>query len=151
MLRLRAPLLCAFAALALAALALPLPGAAADGPTVVGPTQILFMDADSVYYLRSAQWWSDSVRHQEKLLLHGIRMQYWADHLPGDMKQVFDALSYPTGRVLLTPVGHTEEWWYYGQMDMPLRFRDGVLLNPDQFDAYLRRAESFGPRGGSLY
>lgn len=141
MLRLRAPLLCA-----LAALALPLSGLAApDRPTVVGPDMILYADADTIFYLRSAQWWSGNVRHQEKLLLHGIRMQYWSDHLPPDMAQVFDALSFPTGRLLLTPVGHTEELWYYGQMDVPLRFVDGVLQNPDQFEVYLRRAESFGP------
>ncbi len=146
MLRLRALLLCAMIALAVTASAL----AAPDPPTVVGPTQILYMDADSIYYLRSMEWWSGNVRHQEKLLLHSIRMQYWSEHLPPDMRRVFDALSFPTGRVLLTPVGHTEELWHYGQMDVPLRFRDGVLLNPDQFEAYLRRAESFGPRGATV-
>jgi len=32
-------------------------------------------------------------------------------------------------------VGHTEEWWYYGVLAPPLRFRDGVLLDQDRFDA----------------
>lgn len=130
----RALLLCA-----LAALAIPVFGLAAPAPpTVLGPTQILYVDADSIFYLRSADWWSGSVRHQEKLLLHSIRMEYWAKHLPADMRRVFEALDFPTGRVLLTPVGHTEEWWYYSQMGLPLRFRDGVLLNPDRFDELLQ-------------
>lgn len=142
MLQLRVPLLCALAALAVPVFSM----AAPDPTTVVGPSQILYADADTVFYLRSAQWWSGEVRQQEKLLLHSIRMQYWVDHLPQDMREVFDELGFPTGRVLLTPVGYTEEWWYYGQMDMPIRFRDGVLQNPDRFEAYLRRAESFSPR-----
>ena len=47
---------------------------------------------------------------------------------------VFDELGYPTSRVLHTPVGHTEEWWYYGLLSQPLRFRDGVLIDRDRFD-----------------
>jgi hypothetical protein len=103
-------------------------------PTVVGPTQILYVDADSVYFLRSQEWWSGNVRHQEKLLLHGLKMKYWRDHLPDDMRLVFDELGYPTGRVRLMPYGHTEEHWYYGPAGPPLRFRDGVLLDQDRFD-----------------
>ena len=119
----------------------PAPGAAGSyqQPTVVGPTQILYMDADSVFYLRSAEWWSANTRHEEKLLLRSLRMKYWSEHLPADMRRVFLALGYPTGRVLLTPVGYTEEWWYYGPLDPPLRFRDGVLLDPDRLEAYLAR------------
>ena len=105
----------------------------------VGPDQILFADADSIYYLRSLDWHSKNARHQEKLLLTNLRMRYWRDHLPLDMRVVFDELGYPTGRVLLTPMGHTEEWWYYGQMQPPLRFRDGVLLDGDRFDRYRGR------------
>lgn len=142
----RALLLAGLLALGIPAAAI----AAPPPPTVVGPTQILYMDADTIFYLRSVQWWSGNVRHQEKLLLHNIRMQYWSEHLPPDMRHVFEELSFPTGRLLLTPVGHTEELWYYGQLDVPLRFRDGVLLNPDRFEAYLRRAESFGPRGAAV-
>lgn len=106
-------------------------------PTVVGPNAILYVDADSIYYIRSVEWWSKNVRHQEKLLLTSIRMKYWADHLPADMAFVFDQLGFPTGRVLLTPVGHAEEWWYYSQMSPPLRFRDGILLDPDRLAAAL--------------
>jgi len=109
------------------------------GQTVIGPTQILYMDADSVYYLRSQEWWSANVKHQEKLLLRGLRLRYWSEHLPPDMRLAFDALGYPISRVLLTPVGHTEELWYYGMLDPPLRFRDGVLLNPDRLEGYLAR------------
>jgi hypothetical protein len=104
-------------------------------PTVVGPTQILYVDADSVLVLRTREWWSGNVAHREKLLLHSIKMQYWRDHLPEDMRLVFDELGYPTGRVLLMPVGHTEEHWYYGPVGTPLRFRDGELLDRDRFDA----------------
>jgi len=111
----------------------PPPGA----PVVVGPSQILYMDADSVYYLRSQEWLSANVKYQEKLLLRGLRLRYWSEHLPPDMRLVFDALGYPTSRVLLTPVGHTEEWWYYKLLGPPLRFRDGILLNPDRFEGYL--------------
>lgn len=101
------------------------------GTAFVGPTQILFADADTVFVLRSKAWWSGNVREQEKLLLHNLRMRYWLSHLPSDMRVVFDRLGYPSGRVMLTPVGHTEEWWYYGQLSQPLRFRDGELLDWD--------------------
>jgi len=107
----------------------------ADAPRVVGPTQILYADADTVFLLRSKEWWSNAVSHREKLLLHGLRMKYWRDHIPADMRFVFDEIGYPTGRVIHTPVGHTEEWWYYGVLAPPLRFRDGVLLDQDRFDA----------------
>ena len=106
-----------------------------DAPKVVGPSQILYADADTVFFLRSKEWWSDAVSHREKLLLHGLRMKYWRDHIPADMRVVFDELGYPTGRVIHLPVGHTEEWWYYGAMTPPFRFRDGVLLDHDRFDA----------------
>jgi hypothetical protein len=36
-------------------------------------------------------------------------------------------------------VGHTEEWWYYGQLNPPLRFRDGELIDTDRFEALIRR------------
>ena len=101
----------------------------------VGPTDILLTDADSVQILRTVEWLSAKTRHQEKLLLNSLRMRYWRDHISPDMRLVFDEIGYPTGRVLLTPVGHTEEWWYYGQLRPPLRFRDGELLNTDAFDA----------------
>lgn len=104
------------------------------GTSFVGPTQILFADADTVFVLRSKEWWSGNTREQEKLLLHNIRMHYWLVHIPSDMRTVFDRLGYPTGRVMLTPVGHTEEWWYYGQLSQPLRFRDGELLDWDRLD-----------------
>lgn len=104
-------------------------------PTVIGPTQILYADADTVLVLRTREWWSGNVRHQEKLLLHSLKMKYWRDHLPDDMRLVFDELGYPTGRVLLMPVGHTEEHWYYGAVGPPLRFMDGALLDRDRFDA----------------
>src|SRR5689334_16172844 len=61
----------------------------------VGPTDILFMDADTVFLLRSKEWNSAAVRQQEKLLLHSIRMRYWRAHLPSDMRRVFDAIGYP--------------------------------------------------------
>ncbi len=108
-------------------------------PTVVGPSQILYVDADTVFFLRSLDWQSANARHQEKLLLHSLRMRYWRARLPVDMRRVYDALGYPTGRVLLTPVGHTEEWWYYGQLNPPLRFRDGALLDRDRFESYQAR------------
>jgi hypothetical protein len=108
---------------------------AGDAPRVVGPTQILYADADTVFIMRSREWWSAAVPHREKLLLHGIRMKYWRDRIPADMRLVFDELGYPTGRVLHMPVGHTEEWWYYDALGPPLRFRDGVLLDRDRFDA----------------
>jgi hypothetical protein len=106
-----------------------------EPPHVVGPSLILYADADTVFFLRSKEWWSDAVSHREKLLLHGLRMKYWRDHIPADMRLVFDELGYPTGRVIHMPVGHTEEWWYYGAVTPPLRFRDGVLLDQDRFDA----------------
>jgi hypothetical protein len=107
---------------------------AGEPPQVVGPTRILYADADTVFFLRSKEWWSDAVPHREKLLLHALRMKYWRDRIPADMRLVFDELGYPTGRVLHTPVGHTEEWWHYGALSPPLRFRDGVLLDRDRFD-----------------
>ncbi|HEY7727660.1 MAG TPA: hypothetical protein VID50_04340 [Candidatus Eisenbacteria bacterium] len=121
-------------ALLLGALALTLVGAAPPPPapyyhTYLGPSEILFADADTVMLLRSLEWHSANVRHQEKLLGHQLRMQYWRAHLPQDMRRVFDALGYPTGRLMLTPVGHTEEHWFYGPLARPLVFRDGVLQN----------------------
>lgn len=118
----------------------PSPARAADMPTqFVGPTQILFVDADSVYLLRSLEWNSSFVREQEKLLLHSLRMSYWRDHLPADMRTVFEALGYPVSRVRHTPVGHTEEWWSYRLLDPPLRFRDGALIDTDRFEALRSR------------
>jgi hypothetical protein len=111
----------------------------AESTTFVGPTGILLTDADSVLVLVTREWLSASVRHQEKLLRHSIRMAYWRDHIPADMRMVFDALGYPSNRVLHTPVGHTEEWWYYGLLDPPLRFRDGELIDTDRFEALLGR------------
>jgi hypothetical protein len=111
----------------------------AQATTFVGPTQILLVDADSVLVLVTREWLSASVRHQEKLLRHSVRMAYWRDHIPADMRMVFDALGYPSNRVLQTPVGHTEEWWYYGLLDPPLRFRDGELIDTDRFEALLGR------------
>lgn len=107
--------------------------------TYVGPTDILLVKGDSVAMLRTADWQSKYVRHQEKLLLLSLRMRFWRDHLPADMRAVFDELGYPTGRVLLTPVGHTEEWWYYGALSPPLRFRDGDLIDLDRFDSLRSR------------
>lgn len=101
----------------------------------IGPTDILLYDADSVQILRTVEWLSAKTRHQEKLLLNSLRMRYWRDHISSDMRLVFDAIGYPTGRVLLTPIGHAEELWYYGQLRPPLRFRDGELLDTDAFDA----------------
>ena len=60
-------------------------------------------------------------------------------HISKDMRMVFDALGYPTGRVLATPAGHNEEWWYYGELAPPLRFRDGALIDTDEFEALLSR------------
>jgi hypothetical protein len=114
---------------------------APNGPATqfVGPTEILLVKADSVAVVRTTEWLSAKTRDQEKLLLVGLRMKFWRDHLPGDMRRVYDALGYPTGRLLLTPMGHTEEHWYYGQLQPPLRFRDGVLLDADRFAALLAR------------
>jgi hypothetical protein len=108
-------------------------------PNVFGPSQILYMDADTVFFMRSQQWWSENVNHQEKLLLRALRLKYWSNHLPPDMRLVFDSLGYPMNRLMMKPVGHSEEWWYYGMLDPPLRFRDGILLDPERFEAYLAR------------
>lgn len=133
-------MLTAFAALTLAGAGWTAPARAAEPPTrYVGPTRILFVDADSVYWLRSAAWNSAYVRNQEKLLLHSLRMKYWRNHLPSDMRMVFDALGYPVGRVIHTPAGHVEEWWTYRLLDPPLRFRDGELLDSDRFEALRSR------------
>jgi hypothetical protein len=114
--------------------------AAARAQTVslAGPTRIYLVDADSVFMVAAGNWQSTETRNQEKLLRYSLRLRYWRDHLPGEMRQVFDALGYPTGRVLLRPVGHEEEWWYYGQLQLPLRFRDGVLLDRDRLAAMSR-------------
>jgi hypothetical protein len=115
------------------------PRALAVETTFVGPTAILFADADTVLQLRTKDWNSAAVRQQDKLLLQSIRMRYWRVRLPSDMRRVFDALGYPIGRVLQTPVGHTEEWWYYAPLDPPLRFRDGELIDTDRFEALRSR------------
>jgi hypothetical protein len=125
---------------ALAGLAGPGPAGAQEPATqFVGPTRILFQDADSVFLRRAAEWNSASIADREKLLLVSLRMEYWKDHLPPDMREVYETLGYPIGRVLRTPVGHVEEWWYYGVLDPPLRFRDGELLDPDRLEALLSR------------
>jgi len=129
-------------ALSLGAAAILLLGAAAirvhaDTTTFLGPTRILLVDADTVLTVVTGEWLSASVRHQEKLLRWGVRMAYWRDHIPPDMRMVFDALGYPASRVIQTPVGHTEEWWYYGLLDPPLRFRDGELIDTDRFESLL--------------
>jgi hypothetical protein len=111
----------------------------AQPTTFVGPTRILLVDADTVLTVVTGEWLSASTRRQEKLLRYGARMKYWSEHLPQDMRLVFDALGYPTGRVLTTPIGHTEEWWYYGTLAPPLRFRDGELLDTDRFRDLLPR------------
>jgi len=117
----------------------PQPSRAAEDPTTyVGPTQILF-DGEEVYTAVSREWLSASVRNQEKLLRVSVRMAYSREHISEDMCMVFDALGYPTGRVLATPQGHGEEWWYYGQLTPPLRFRDGELIDTDRFEALLAR------------
>lgn len=131
-------------ALLLGALALTLVGAAPPPPapyfqSYLGPTGILFADADTIVVLRTLEWHSANVRHQEKLLRNGLRMQYWRSHLPSDMRHVYDTLGYPTGRLLLTPVGHVEEHWFYGQLAPPLVFRDGLLQNPDRLTQLLGR------------
>lgn len=113
--------------------------AAQPATEFVGPTQILFVDADSVLWLRTAEWNSAYVRHQEKLLLHSLRMDYWRKHLPPDMRLVFETLGYPASRVIHTPEGHLEEWWSYRLLDPPLRFRDGVLIDHDRFEALRSR------------
>ena len=113
--------------------------ARAQMKTVVGPSLIYYFDADSVYILATKEWQSRAVRHQEKLLRHSLRLAYWRDHIPSDMRRVFDLLGYPTGRVLSQPIGHVEEAWHYGQLGEPIRFRDGVLVNEDRLDQLLRR------------
>src|SRR5262245_5730358 len=105
MLRLRALLLGVSACALLAPSAAP----AAPPESFLGPTRIFFVDADSVLLVRTVEWNSAWVRHQEKLLRNGLRIVYWRDHLPPDMRGVFESLGYPTGRLLLNPVGHTEE------------------------------------------
>lgn len=105
-----------------------------DMKTIVGPAQIYYADADTVLFLATKEWISKGVRHQEKLLRTQLRLAYWRDHIAPDMRRVFDTLGYPTGRVLTTPVGHTEELWYYGQLSAPVRFRDGVLQNASRVD-----------------
>jgi len=122
------------AVLALAVLVWPAAPARAQVKTIVGPSLIYYFDADSVYILAYKEWQSRSVRHQEKLLRHSLRLAYWRDHIPSDMRRVFDALGYPSGRVLSQPIGHVEEAWHYAQLGEPIRFRDGVLVNEDRFD-----------------
>lgn len=106
----------------------------AETTTFVGPTRILFVDADTVLTVVTREWLSAATRNQEKLLRYGVRMRYWREHIPPDMRMVFDALGYPVSRVQHLPVGHTEEWWYYGLLDPPLRFRDGELLDTGRFE-----------------
>jgi hypothetical protein len=113
--------------------------ALADTTTYLGPTGILLVDADSVLTLVGREWASASTRHQEKLLRYGVRMAYWRAHISPDMRKVYDGLGYPLNRVIHTPVGHTEEWWYYGLLDPPLRFRDGELIDTDRFEDLLEK------------
>ena len=107
--------------------------AKAQPKAYVGPTRILLVDADTVITVVTRDWQSAATRNQEKLLRYGARMKYWSENLPPDMRTVFEELGYPTGRVLLTPIGHTEEWWYYGALAPPLRFRDGHLVDTGRF------------------
>ena len=107
--------------------------------TIVGPSQIYYADSDTVLILATKEWISAATRHQEKLLRTALRLRYWREHIPADMRAVFDELGYPTGRVLTTPIGHTEELWYYGPLSVPVRFRDGVLVNPSQVEALSAR------------
>ncbi len=127
----------ALGVLALLTLGAP-PRAFAGGATYLGPTRILFVDADTVLTVVTREWLSANVRHQEKLLRQSVRMAYWRDHIPAEMRMVFDELGYPTSRVLYTPVGHTEEWWYYGALMPALRFRDGELIDTDRFEDLIR-------------
>jgi len=124
---------------ALVLLGAPPSRASAQTTTFLGPTRILLVDADTVLTVVTREWLSAATRNQEKLLRYGVRMKYWSENLPPDMRLVYHALGYPTGRVLLTPIGHTEEWWYYGVMAPPLRFRDGELLDTDRFEDMLSR------------
>jgi hypothetical protein len=112
------------------------PAPATGGTRYVGPTMMLFGYSDSTWIRRADQWNTDSTNNYEKMLWTDLKMRFWHDHLPSDMRMVFDTLGYPTGRVLLTPVGHTEELWYYSQNARPLRFVDGALVNPAQFEAF---------------
>jgi hypothetical protein len=105
----------------------------------VGPQMMLFAYADSTLALRAKQWNTDSTNDYEKMLWVDIKMRFWRDHLPDDMRFAYDALGYPSGRVLLTPVGHKEELWYYSQHGPPLRFRDGVLMNRGVYQALTSR------------
>jgi len=130
--------------LLLGALTLLLLGAGAPAPrpyvqSYLGPDDILFVDADTVLVLRTLEWHSANTAHREKLLMRHLRLQYWRMRIPADMRRVFDALGYPTGRLLLTPVGHSEEHWFYGQLSPPLVFRDGVLTNPDLLERMTAR------------
>lgn len=109
----------------------------ADTTTFLGPTRILFVDADTVLTMVTKEWTSASTRNQEKLLRHAVRMAYWRAHISPDMRRVYDGLGYPLSRVLQTPVGHTEEWWYYGLLGPPLRFRDGELIDTGRFEDLL--------------
>lgn len=103
----------------------------------VGPVLMLFApNSDTTWDRRSAQWNTDSTNDYEKMLWTGLKMRFWRNHISDDQRLVFDTLGYPSGRVLLTPVGHTAELWYYSQMAPPLRFVDGNLENPDQFDTF---------------
>ncbi len=115
------------------------PTAHAQTKDIIGPSLIYYVDAGKVQVLATKEWQSASVRHQEKLLRYALRIAYWRDHIPGDMRRVFDTLGYPTGRVLSQPIGHSEEAWYYGQLSTPIRFRDGVLMNADAFEALRSR------------
>ena len=125
--------------LALIFLSAPASQAQAETTTFVGPTRILLLDQDTVLTVVTREWLSAATRNQEKLLRRGVRMKYWREHLPSDMRMVFDALGYPLSRVQHLPVGHTEEWWYYGILDPPLRFRDGELLDTDRFEDLISR------------
>ncbi|HEY6552338.1 MAG TPA: hypothetical protein VI669_03240, partial [Vicinamibacteria bacterium] len=106
----------ALALVCLYLLAAPAPSALAQEKEIVGPSRIYFIDADTMRVLATKSWQSASVRHQEKLLRYALRLAYWRDRIPSDMRRDFDALGYPTGRVLSRPVGHVEEAWYYGQL-----------------------------------
>jgi hypothetical protein len=103
----------------------------------VGPTLMLFPpNADTTWDRRAAQWNTDSTNDYEKMLWTGLKMRFWRNHISDDQRLVFDTLGFPTGRILLAPVGHKEELWYYSQMAPPLRFVDGDLENPSQFETF---------------
>lgn len=151
MLRHRAPLLSALALLVVStasrceAQSPPTPPLYMPAPPMayqwryVGPTLMLFSYADSTYDRRAREWNTDSTNDYEKMLWIDLKMRFWKSRLPADMRLVFDTIGYPTGRILLKPVRHTEELWYYSQSLPPLRFRDGVLMNPGQFEVFRRR------------